>query len=115
MKYHFRSFILIISLALVSYIISNPKPEECAVINTAIIKVAEDPSYDIVFHNADGDHIYINRGLEQELNLEELNTAVLNKSVTLHLAKILDGSVTSEHISQLAVDDNIIYSEFKIK
>ena len=62
----------------------------------------------IVFYDNKGDRFYINSGLEQGLNLDSLNANVLNKSVTLHLAKVLDGMTTSQHIAQLAVREIII-------
>ena len=94
-----------------SCIINNTKPEDCVVQTVKIIKITAGPSYDIVFHDDGTDFFYINRGLEQGLNLDSLNAKVLNKTVTLHLAKIF-GGITSEHISQLAVDDDIIFTEF---
>lgn len=77
-----------------------------------VSKITEGSSYDIVFHNTEGDFYYINRGIEQGLNLDSLNAKILNKTVTLHLAKVLGGSVTSEHIAQLAIGDEIIFTEF---
>ena len=95
-----------------SCIINNPGPEDCEIVLAKIIRISEGSSYDIVFHSENGDYFYINRGLEQGLNLEDLNTDVLNKSVTLHLAKIMGGLIVSEHISQLAIEDEIIFTEF---
>lgn len=97
--------------ALKSCIIQNPKPEECVVIDIKVTKITEGGVKDIVFLDDGTDFYYINRGLEQGLNLDSLKTKVLNKTVTLHLAKIL-GGVTSEHISQLVLGDEIIYTEF---
>jgi len=94
-----------------SCIIQNPKPEECDVIELKVTRITEGGVKDIVFHNSRADFYYINRGLEQSLNLDSLKTKVLNKTVTLHLAKILGGT-TSNHISQLALGDEIIYTEF---
>lgn len=105
--------IFISFLTISSCVIGHPKPEECAVVETTITKITEGPSYDILFHNIHGDYFYINRGLKQGLNLEELNTSVLNKTVTLHLARLLAGTVTSEHIAQIAVGNHIIYTEFE--
>ena len=99
-------------LALKSCIIQNPKPEECVVKTIKVTKITEGGVKDIVFHDAGTDYYYINRGLEQGLNLDSLKTKVLNKTVTLHLAKVL-GGVTSEHISQIAFEDEIIYTEFR--
>ena len=113
MKTPFPFFILIfcvITLAFQSCIISNTQPEDCIIETVKIVKITEGPSYDIVFHDDGTDYYYINRGLEQGLNLDSLNAKVLNKSVTLHLPKLFFG--TSEHIAQLAIEDEIIYTEF---
>ena len=105
-------FALFLFLLIYSCIIQNPKPEDCEVVTTTINKIVEGSTYDIVFVDSGGDRYYINRGLEQGLNLQDLNASVLNKTVTLHLAKVLGGAVTSEHIAQLAVGENIIFTEF---
>ena len=101
---------LSVFLVLKSCIISNPQPENCEVVEVTIKKITEGSSYDIVFHDTGTDFYYINRGLEQGLNLDSLNAKVLNKTVTLHLPKLLFG--TSEHIAQIAIDDEIIFTEF---
>ena len=64
-----------------------------------------------MFHDNGTDDYYINRGLEHGLNLDSLNAKVLNKTVTLHLPKLMFG--TSKHIAQLAIGDEIIFTEFK--
>ena len=106
------ALLFILTITFVSCIISNPKPDECDIIEATIIEIAEGTSYDIVFRDKGGDRYYINRGLEQGLNLEDLNAAVLNKTVTLHLPRVLGGTVTTEHIAQLAVGDEVIFTEF---
>mgnify|MGYP001813958972 CR=1 FL=1 len=95
-----------------SCIINNPKPEGCYVQTETIINIKEGSTFDIVFSDAHCDHYYINRGLEMGLILDSLNAKVLNKTVTLHLPKLLGGLVTSEHIAQLKVGDEIIFTEF---
>ena len=104
--------LLFISFLLTSCIVQNPRPENCVVETVKIIKITEGPAFDIVFHDNGTDYFYINRGLQNGLNLDSLNVKVLNKTVTLHLAKII-GGITSEHISQLAIGNEIIYTEFK--
>lgn len=106
--------ILCIAFALCfnSCIISNTQPEDCEILTVKITAITDGGNADIVFHAANGDRYYINRGLERGLNLEDLNVAVLNKTVTLHLANMLGGTVTSEHISQLAVAEAIVFTEF---
>jgi len=101
---------LLVFLVFKSCVINNPQPEDCEVVEVTIKKITEGSSYDIVFHDAGTDYYYINRGLEQGLNLETLNAKVLNKTVTLHLPKLLLG--TSEHIAQIAIGDDIIFTEF---
>jgi len=101
---------LSVFLMLKSCVINNPQPENCEVVEVTIKKITEGSSYDIVFHDTGTDYYYINRGLKQGLNLETLNAKVLNKTVTLHLPKLLFG--TSEHIAQIAIDDEIIFTEF---
>ena len=104
------TLIFIISLSLHSCIINNTQPEECDTITVKITEITEGTSFDIVFHGDNSDTYYINRGLENGLNLDSLNAKVLNKTVTLHLPKLFYG--TSEHIAQLAIDDEIIFTEF---
>ena len=111
MKKLFSIIAFILLLAFSSCIIQNPKPDECEIITAKIIKITKGPSYDIVFHDDGTEYYYINRGLERGLNLDSLNAKVLNKTVTLHLAKVL-GCIISEHISQLAIGNEIIFTEF---
>ena len=93
-------------------IIDNPQPEACEIIDIEITNITKGPSCDIMFYDSSTYHYYINRGLELGLNLDSLKTKVLNKTVTLHLAKIIDG-IISEHISQMALGEHIIYREYK--
>lgn len=107
-------FLLSLFLSLLlfkSCIISNPQPEECEVVEITIKRIKEGSTFDIVFHDTGTDYYYINRGLEQGLNLDSLNAKVLNKTVTLHLPKMLFGE--SRHIAQMALGDEIIFTEFE--
>lgn len=92
-------------------IIRNTTPEGCEVKELVVTKVYEGGVKDIVFENTEGDFFYINRGLERGYTLEGLETQVLNKKATLHLAKVLNG-MTSNHISQLAVEGKVLFTEF---
>ena len=102
--------LLLYCLLFTSCIIQNPRPENCVEVKTTITNIKEGSTFDIVFFDS-SDRYYINRGVEKGLNLDSLNTKVLNKTVTLHLAKII-GNVTTEHIVQLVVEEDTIYSEF---
>jgi hypothetical protein len=89
-----------------SCIVQNPKREACEVVETAVTNFL-----DIVIDNGDEPFYCVNRGLEQVLIVENIESKILNKKVTLQLAKTITG--TSKHIAQLAVENEIIYSEFK--
>jgi len=91
-------------------VIQNPKPEECEVKEIVVHKIYEGGVKDIVFSEANGEFYYINRGLEQGYTLEGMEQKVLNKKVTLHLANTVMG--TSNHIAQLALKDEVVFSEF---
>lgn len=95
--------------------IQNPEPEECDIKDFTVTDITGTAGYDIVFHNAEGDFYYINRGLEQDYTVEGLKKKVLNKKVTLHLPRIMYGKFESNHIAQLKLGDEIIFTEFKIK
>lgn len=103
-------FLLFIPLLLSSCIIQNAQPEDCDTKEILIAEINEGSSYDIVLKENSDDRYYINRGLEQGLTIAELEEKVLNKKVTLHLYKFWFG--TSEHISQLTVDGNVLFTEF---
>ncbi len=102
----------IISLLCTSCLIQNPKIEDSEVKEIKVTKVYEGGVKDIVFQEVDGSFYYINRGLEQGYTLEGFRKKVLNKNVTLHLASTLMGS-SSNHIAQIAVGKEILFTEFK--
>ena len=110
-----KKFVLVLLAftTLTSCIIHNPRPENCVVETAKIVKIVEGSSFDIVFRDDNKDSYYINRSLELGLNLDSLNAKVLNKTVTLHLPQLFGGLVTSEHIAQLKVGEEIIFTEFK--
>jgi len=92
------------------FIINNPIANNCEVKEIVVNSIYERGVKDIVFTEVNGDFYYINRGLEQGLNLKGMKEKVLNKTVTLHLANIITGA--SNHIAQLAMGDEIIFTEF---
>lgn len=107
-----KKLLVIISLfVLTSCVIQNPRPENCIAENVTITEIRKGSGSSIIFYDNSSDYYYIHKGLEKGLNLDSLNVKVLNKTVTLHLAKII-GHTVSEHIVQLEVDGDTIYSEF---
>lgn len=86
-----------------------PRSSEYVVKTVKITKIYEGGVKDIVFEEDNGNFYYINRGLEQDYTLEELEAQLLNKNVTLHLKHMLAG--VSSHINQLTYEDTIVYTE----
>ncbi len=104
--------LFLITFLLKSCIITNPKPDDCEVKSIQVSSIYEGGVKDIIFAEENGDFYYINRGLERGYSLKEMEQLVLNKTVTLHLPKLITGN--SNHIAQLVIDDQVIYSEFTI-
>lgn len=92
------------------YAINNPDPKNCEIKEIVVSKIYEGGVKDIVFDHENGGVYYINRGLENGLTLEGMEEKVLNKKVTLHLAKNFSG--TTRHIAQLQLGEEVIYTEF---
>ena len=104
-------FALALFFTLNACIVKGASPENSMTKTIKVTKITEGGVKDIVFQDAGTDFYYINRGMEKGLHLDSLKTKILNKTVTIHLAELLGGA-TSEHISQLQLGDEIIYSEF---
>lgn len=105
------SLILLPILFFKSCVIHNPKRTECAILTANIVALRAGPTFDIGFTENKEETFCINRGIESDLNLDSLKTKVLNKTVTLHLPKLVFGP--SKHIAQLAIGDQIPDTRFK--
>ncbi len=103
--------ILLGGLLLNAAIIRETTPQTCEMTVLKVADIAAGSSGDIVFSDSEKNFYYINRGLEKGLTVAELKEEVLNKKVTLHLARVFYG--TTAHIAQLKVGDQIIYTEFE--
>lgn len=101
---------LLIFVGINFFLINDPKPEECEVQTITIASIEEGSGYDIFITDTSGDRYYINRGLEQGLELNSLKKIGLNQKAIIHLPKFAIG--VSEHIAQLTIGDSIIYTEF---
>lgn len=112
MIYTIKHFgISLISILLWQSCIVNPEPDYCEIVTLEVTKIYEAGTKDIVIDNSDNNNYYINRGLESGYDIASMKEDLLNKKVTLHLAKTIFGK--SNHIAQLAVNDSIYYTEFK--
>jgi len=112
--------ILIISVCLVCLIglvtiikgntIQNPVKSESLVKEIVVDSIYEGGIKDLVFKESNGEFYYINRGLEQGLTIEGMKEKVLDKKVTLHLAKVMIGK--PRHIAQLSLEKEVLFTEF---
>lgn len=107
----FYALMFIVAISLQSCLIQNASPKDCVVKEVTITEIKEGSSYDIKLFDGNSDYYYINRGLQTGLTMEGVSEAILNKKVTLHVYKFKFG-IESEHVSQLAVGDKIIFTEF---
>lgn len=94
-----------------SCIINNPKKQECIVKQIVVTQIYSSNAADIFFKEANGDFYYINRGIERDLKVKQLEHKVMGKKITLHLYKFWFG-LESNHISQLGLGDEILFTEF---
>jgi hypothetical protein len=94
-----------------SCIINNAKKQECIVKQIVVSEVYSSNAADIFFKEANGDFYYINRGMERDLKIKQLEGKVMGKKITLHLYTFWFG-YQSNHISQLGLDDEILFTEF---
>lgn len=68
----------------------------------------------ISLENSEG-ILYVNRGLENGLNLSEFTQTLIGKEVTLHYTKhwsLLNPNMKMKHITQLEFEGDTLYSEF---
>ncbi len=112
-KYIALLLLIIIPVLVYSWVIVNPTPDRCEVIEITASRVYEAGEKDLVIAAPNGDSYYINRGLEQGFTIDGMKKKIKNKKVTLHLPKQLFGAVTSKHIAQLTCRNKVIFTEFK--
>jgi len=94
-----------------SCIINNAKQQECVVKQIVVSEIYHSNAADIFFKEANGDFYYINRGIERDLKIKQLEDSLVGKKITLHLYKFWFG-YQSNHISQLGLGDEILFTEF---
>ncbi len=94
-----------------SCIINNAKKQECIVKQIVVTQIYATDAADIFFKEANGDFYYINRGTERDLDLKQLERKVMGEKITLHLYKFWF-DIESNHISQLGLGEEILFTEF---
>jgi len=113
MTYIIKLFILcFLSINILGCVDQSPSPEESVKTTILVEKVYEGGIKDVAFEDKDGKMAYINRALERGYTLEGLREKTLNKEITVYLANTITGGTTN-HIAQLEVDNDTIFTEFK--
>ena len=79
-----------------------------------VVSVTEGTSNDIVFKlKGETDSFYINRGLEQGLNLKDLQSKLIGKQVTLKYPKhwsLLNIAGNTKHLSVIELNNEKVFS-----
>lgn len=108
----FLAFMLLVSLVL------KPVPilpeEELAVTRGTVDRIFEGGEFDIVFKLRETEkYYYINRGLEQGLNLDNLRNKLLGRRVTIKYPEYWSilGDGSTHHLSKLEHNGQTIFSE----
>ena len=97
--------------------IRNVTADDVLEIRGIVTKVEEGSGFDIVISlENDSHYYYINRGLQLGLTIEELQSKLLNKKVTLysiHRWTIFTRDGNMGHVSKLILGDQVIFNEIK--
>lgn len=95
--------------------VRNVQRDDVMKIEGTVINVQEASGYDIVITLENDEHYYyINRGMLHGLTVEQLNTDILNKKVTLYAIKrwtIFTRDGNMGHIAKLLIDNKELYNE----
>lgn len=84
----------------------------CIQVKGVVATIEEGTSYDIVFRLKDNPHtFYINRGLENGLVLNDLQSTLTGKEIELWHAN--SRPLNGGHIAQVKINKEIIYSEWE--
>ena len=96
--------------------VTTVNSDDCVLISGKIVSIEEGTSNDIQIRlENDSHYYYINRGMEKGLNLAQLSSKVLNKTVTLYCPNrwtITNPDGIVPHISKLEKGTSVVYSEF---
>jgi hypothetical protein len=114
------SFLAFLFLA-ITVLVLRPVPQvsedNCLVAKGTIISVMETGVNDILFKlEGDKTAYYINRGLEQGLNLDSLWANVRGKEAILKYPKYwtpLDPNNSLRHLAKVEIEGEVIFSEFR--
>lgn len=117
-----RFTFIFLGIAFVVFLAYSFKPvttansNECVMISGKIVSIKEGKANDIQIRlENDSHYYYINNGVAKGINLEQLSSKVLNKTVTLHCPNrwtIINPDGIVPHISKMEKGTTVVYSEF---
>ncbi len=116
-----KKIILLLLFAVIVILIFSPvntSKENSTEVKGIVKNITEGGVKDAVFElENDSISYYINRGLENRFTLAKLNKDFVGKEVTISYAKnwtpLAPFGTTSKHLTQIKLQDSIIYTEFK--
>jgi len=120
MKILFYSILSLFILSITTFIlmfhpVDNSRDNSIEVIGK-VVQVYEGGVKDLCFYlESDSSCYYINRGLENGLDLSKIKSQLLNKQVKIYYANywsLFNVAELSKHINQLEYKDSIIYTEW---
>lgn len=123
MKKHHVYITLIISLFVLAAMTLRPvivpkDAKDCLVAEGKVVKIFEGGVNDIAFRlEGDKTMYYINRGLEQGLDLEELQKELTGNNIIIRYPKhwtLLDPNNKVKHLSILEFNGKEIYNEIEL-
>lgn len=114
-------FLFGLPLFVIGVLILRPVPivteSECEAVTGVVANVYEGSRFDVCFRLKDSDKLYyINRGLEQGLELDELRRDLVGREITLKYPRYwtpLDPVNATRHISKLEFGERVLFDETK--
>lgn len=116
-----RFTFIFLGIAFVVFLAYSFKPvttvqsDDCVLISGKIVSIKEGKSNDIQIRlENDSHYYYINRGLEKGINLAQLSSKVLNKTVTLYCPNrwtIVNPDGIVPHITKMEKGTTVVYNE----
>lgn len=107
--------IVILLLAATFRPVPRFNPDSAYQVTAEVVGIRQSSSYDIFFKLKDVEQpLYINRGAEQGLSVDDLKTTLLGQQVTFRMPRywsILTMLSGSNHIAQVEYQGELIYDE----
>jgi hypothetical protein len=114
-----RTYLIFAVVIIVLLVIFRPVPKveesETLVHKGEVVQILESGNQDVLFRLKDGKAFYINRGLEQGLELDSLRHKFLQKELEFKYPdywSLLHTETSPRHISKLSYKEEVVYSEF---